>query len=183
MEHRPEPQLSTGPAYVSLPPRFLLSEVPRAAPGVEIVFDDANDPRRRNASDVTRYDGTGSHSIIDDEHRQIVTTWSVYPDELTIFQQPFEGVGRVKPHQRSALRIALSCRDVSSDEQPGLERLRDQESSLIGCEGIVALPTATYALSYRITRRRLHSVSSIRSASSRDNPIASATSALTPEPS
>jgi gamma-glutamyltranspeptidase len=81
--------LSTDPAYVSLPARALLSEVACAAPGVEIVLDDANDPRRRNASDVTRYDGTGSHSIIDDEHRQIVTTRSVYPDQLAVFQEPF----------------------------------------------------------------------------------------------
>src|SRR6266705_60480 len=86
---RRESPLSTVPACVSLLPRALLSEVVRAAPGVEVVLDDANDLRWGNPENVAGYDVTGTHRIIDDQHRQLVTSWSINPDQLPVFDQAF----------------------------------------------------------------------------------------------
>ena len=68
----------------------------------------------------------------------------ITPDQLTVHEQPPESVRWVKPHQRPTLRITRPCSDVPCHHQPGLGRFRYQEAGLIGCEGIVALPTATY---------------------------------------
>ena len=104
-------------------------------------------PRAGGLWNAVRDDVPGWNRIIDDEHRQIVTPRSVNPHELPVFQQTLQGIRRMQPHQRSTLRITGARRDVACDHQPWLGRFDDQASSLIGSDGTVALPTATYPLS------------------------------------
>src|SRR5712671_4707957 len=86
---------STDPAYASLLPIALLTEVAGAAACVEVVLDYAHDLRRRNSQDVPRYDISRRDRIIDDEHRQFVTPRSVHPDQLAILEQTFARLRRV----------------------------------------------------------------------------------------
>src|SRR6266513_393415 len=71
---RRESPLSTVPACVSLPPKALLSEVSCTASSVEVVLDDANDLRWGDAQDVARDDISRANRIIDDQHRQSVSS-------------------------------------------------------------------------------------------------------------
>src|SRR5689334_21898096 len=160
----------------------LLSEVARTSSGVEIVLHDANFLRGRDAKNVTGDGASRTHRIIDDQHGQVVTSRAIYPNELAVFEQTLARLGRVKTDHRSPFRVAGSRRDVFSNQQPGPELL-DHASKLGRGTAIVALPTATYPSSARMSNRRRHNVSSVRSVSSADRPVRSATSATAPAPS
>jgi hypothetical protein len=90
----------------------LLAEVARGTSGVKIMLDDSYDFRGCDPEDVTCDDRSGTHRIIDDEHRHLVTPGSVDPDELPVLEQPSLRVRGMQAYEGAALRVPCSCCDI-----------------------------------------------------------------------